>query len=138
MYFSKTIIITTIYIFILVQILLIKYREEKAYINSVMQSQPVPIWFDKNLQSLLTSKIKDSSSETDHNDLLVYFFFHLNVKDLNTPYKIKGNPSWNFLEKMISKIKLPVEYKPDIIIGIKTGGALIANYIAKKLGVKEN
>ena len=75
MYFSKTIIITTIYIFILVQTLLIKYREEKAYINSVMQSQPVPIWFDKNLQSLLTSKIKDSSSETDHNDLLVYFFF---------------------------------------------------------------
>ena len=38
---------------------------------------------------------------------------------------------------MISKIKLPVEYKPDIIIGIKTGGALIANYIAKRLGVKE-
>ena len=137
MYFSRTIIITTIYIFILVQTLLIKYREEKAYINHITQSQSIPIWFDESLQSLLTSKVKESVSEADYNNILVYFVFYLNFKDLNTPNKIRGDPSWSFLEKMMNKIKFPEDYKPDIIIGIKSGGALIANYIAKKLGVKE-
>ena len=59
----------TIYIFILVQTLLIKYREEKAYINHITQSQSIPIWFDESLQSLLTCKVKESVSEADYNNI---------------------------------------------------------------------
>jgi hypoxanthine phosphoribosyltransferase len=97
----------------------------------------VPEWFDSELVSLLEAKIDRSKIKIEERRL--DWIMRQIMKAL--PSSITGvvtkKHSWEDIEQMIEKNCATIDYEPDLVIGIKSGGAFIANYVAKCLDVSE-
>lgn len=102
-----------------------------------MSSIIVPEWFDHELLPLLEAKIDRSRIKKE--DRRLDWVMRQLMKAL--PSSITGvvtkKHSWEDIEHMIEKNCATVDYEPDIIIGVKSGGAFIANYVARCLDVSE-
>lgn len=117
---SLIIIFIIIYFNILIYLIINK-------IDYYIQNEPIPEWVDKSLYEILEKK---------KNINYIYKCFYLIMGYfINNPVIFC---SWkeieNNLDIIINKIKLK-NIKIDIVIGIKTGGAILSKYIANKLNI---
>lgn len=89
---------------------------------------PIPDWVDKSKQQLESIRKKQNSP------------LYIKIVSLyaNSVIQNKTFISWNeleyYLDKMVERIK-ESNVKFDAIVGIKTGGAIISDYISLKLGL---
>lgn len=88
----------------------------------------VPQWFDSSLVPLYKKKIKNSALEMPGLISRCFIIFDQRAKAI--PHKI----TWEQIEREIDSIKFD-NFKPDIVVGIKSGGAFIAKYIAQKYNI---
>ena len=99
-------------------------------INQLL-NDPIPNWVDPSLKNLIIKKINVS---------LLSKFLHVShgLLRINKNYLLYCN--WqeleNNLDQLIIKIK-KTNINFDAIVGIKSGGAIIANYISKKMNIKK-
>ena len=116
--FLNCLIFIIIYIISLILILINKIDYE-------IKNTPTPEWVDKSLYDIIAYK-KKSLKITKIFYLII--FYYLNNSALFC--------SWSNLEKkldiIIDKIK---DKKIDVIIGVKTGGAILAKYLSQKLNI---
>ena len=98
----------------------------KTYLELKNIKEDVPVWFDPNLISLYKKKI-DINSKVGLRNILFRCFF------LKTPTRSALPHTLTWQQIMVSLDKKSLgEFKPDIIVGIKSGGAFITKYIAEK------
>ena len=90
-------------------------------------NQPIPKWVHNEMISSIHKKLNTP--------------YYLKIASIYADAIDKGRTyiSWNeletFLDIIISKIKnTGIQF--DAIVGIKTGGAIISDYVSKKLGIK--
>lgn len=124
--------INYIFILIIIILLLILYS---IYIyiqfkKSINFNEKIPSWFDKSLIKEFKEKrnnetIKFFNNKFYHYKLLLIYKLYCLITNSNLIYY----SSWNNIENIINNIKIQNKY--DIVIGIKSGGAYIANYVAK-------
>lgn len=99
----------------------------------------VPEWFDNDLVSLLEKKI--DRSKIKKQDRTLDWVLRQILKAC--PSQLTGISTkkftWEDIETIIEEGSkdLQSKYSPDLIIGVKSGGAFIANYVAKCLDVKD-
>jgi hypoxanthine phosphoribosyltransferase len=97
----------------------------------------VPNWFDENLVDLLEKKL--DRSKIDKDERVLDWIVRQTMKAL--PKEITGIDTrkfgWEDVEGMIEKVCSSIDYSPELVIGIKSGGAFIANYVAKCLQVSD-
>ena len=95
----------------------------------------IPEWFDKSLIPLLKHKL--DRSQISNGDRVLDWAMRQMLRAI--PTSITGVETkyhtWTDIEHLIETACGNVKEKPDIVIGIKSGGALIANYVAKCLNV---
>lgn len=110
----------------------IEDRNEEAW--SVIETQDVPSWFDRSLMPVLRKKLEEKS----RGDILYMntLYAHLSANGYF------GDPTWDHLEKLCSvacdKV-LRDKIQVDVVVGLASGGALIAPLVALLLGVpREN
>ena len=110
--------INPLFICVFIVILLtILYFIKYSYI---VDNQQIPDWVDKDLYYIQKNKTKNSTMK--YIDLLA---------TLSKPDIIYN--TWNNFEKQMDDLVKTIDMiKIDIIIGIKSGGAFISNYIGKK------
>ena len=88
-----------------------------------------PAWFDKTLYPIIEKKM----------DYKLSFKLMNTIAMINPIYnpKIISYSSWSDLEKQLDDMWMIVnsDYKPDVIIGIKSGGAILANYLGEKYNI---
>jgi len=107
-----------------------------------MKMVETPEWFDTKLVSLLEekidrSKIKDEDRVMDWGLRQIIKFFPSFLTKVYTK-KFSWKDIENIIEENCANIRnIDSNYNPDLIIGIKSGGAFIANYVAKCLDVSE-
>jgi len=97
----------------------------------------LPGWFDKDLVELLESKIDRSDIANRHRFLdwtvrQVFKCLPTFATGINTK-KFK----WKDIEEIIEENCSTMDYKPDLVIGIKSGGAFIANYVGQCLDMED-
>lgn len=92
-----------------------------------IKKEPVPSWMDSHLVPILEKKKEKRSSFGSY--LLFSTIPEIDTSNIYT-WKILENMMDEFLEKDFR------EYNPELIIGIKTGGVFIANYLSYKSGVE--
>jgi len=98
------------------------------YVNNIIQNDSTPDWVDKNLYSIIEKKKNIS------------FHYKLGTTLLSAHYEdlplyIDYKTLTKYLDKCIDKIQdSNINY--DAIVGIKSGGAIVSNYIANKLNLK--
>ncbi len=97
----------------------------------------VPEWFDSELVSSLEAKIDRSKIKDEDRTLDWIMRQVMKVLPSSITGVVTKKHTWKSIEKMIEKNCADIDYKPDLIIGIKSGGAFIANYVAKCLDVSE-
>lgn len=97
----------------------------------------IPEWFDPNLVPLLEKKV-DRSNINIHERRLDWTVRQI-MKGIPTLITgvVTKKFSWRDIEEIIEENCAKIDYKPDLILGIKSGGAFIANYVAKCLDVSE-
>jgi hypoxanthine phosphoribosyltransferase len=117
--FKSIILLCGYMIFLLLLILL--------YIDNIIQNDKIPDWVDKKMYNIIEKK--------------KHAPFYLKCISVIIPFIIDDIPLYIdyktleiYLEKCITKIK-DSNIKYDAIVGIKSGGAIISNYIAKKLNI---
>jgi hypoxanthine phosphoribosyltransferase len=89
--------------------------------------EPIPKWVDNEMIPSIKKKL-----ETPY--YLRFLSIYANAINTGTTY-ISWHELENYLDIMIEKIKLS-DVKYDAVIGIKTGGAIISDYISNKLGLQ--
>lgn len=97
----------------------------------------VPEWFDSELVSLLEAKIDRSKIKTEERRLDWVMRQIMKALPSSITGVVTKKHSWEDIEHMIEKNCATIDYEPDLIMGIKSGGAFIANYVAKCLDVSE-
>jgi hypoxanthine phosphoribosyltransferase len=97
------------------------------YVDDIIKNDKIPDWVDKNMYSTIEKK-KNTP-------------FYLKFSTMVVGLILEDNPlyiDWNtieiYLDKIIEKIKQS-NMKYDAIIGLKSGGAILSNYIARKLNI---
>lgn len=136
---GKRVILVTLYLIVLTLALmvlvvlspfiLLKIIPELRRNWGAIQSQKAPAWLDSSLEKLLQDK---TAKRNDYKTGIInslYYYFH--------PRGRRGHVAWKQLEKIIDQYPLPEGYRPDAVIGIKSGGAFIANYLSRRLKVQE-
>ncbi len=86
--------------------------------------EPIPKWVDPNLYPLIKKKQN--------------YFIIGKINHILHPLKIHIDTlmcTWSMLENHMNKLLTMTNKKFDLIIGIKSGGAIMSNYIAKKLNI---
>ena len=97
----------------------------------------IPDWFDPSLKGELArmaSKKKDAGYFLDVGVYTVLDFFS------SAAWKRLRKYGWEELEELIRKDCEEIEksgFSPDVIVGIKSGGAFLAKFVAQCLGVKD-
>ena len=110
-----------VFLFGFILALLILYKiNKKVY-------EPIPNWVSKEMYS----SIKKKQNSTFH--------YKISTIYLTSLYQIRLYLSWNELEYYLDNIidnikKSGIKY--DGIVGIKTGGAILSDYISNKLNIK--
>jgi hypoxanthine phosphoribosyltransferase len=94
-----------------------------------VKEQASPLWLDDSLVELLSSKTSKKKCYKTGVINSMYYYFH--------PRGEKGSYTWKNLEETLNHYELPDGYKPEAIVGIKSGGAFIANYLGHRLGVSD-
>lgn len=97
----------------------------------------VPEWFDSELVSLLEAKIDRSKIKIEERRLDWVMRQIMKALPSSITGVVTKKFTWEDIEHMIEKNCATIDYKPDLVIGIKSGGAFIANYVAKCLEVSE-
>ena len=98
----------------------------------------LPDWFDPRLVGLLKRKLGRKKTILSFVDWVTFQILELVVRPKGWSYL--RPVTWGDLETMIQadcQVITDLEYAPDVVVGIKSGGAFIANYVAKCLGVEE-
>jgi hypoxanthine phosphoribosyltransferase len=104
------------------------------YVNLILYeitkllNKPLPIWIDKQMYSTINKKKN-----------MYYYMKCINIIMPSIHQEDILYITWNdleyYLNKVIEKLKSKnIQY--DGIVGIKTGGAIISDYISKKLNIK--
>lgn len=84
---------------------------------------PLPRWVHPSLYGLIQKKQTDTSLQSK----LLYYLGHIII---DSDY---GYLTWNDLEHLLDQMISGLETQPDLVIGIKTGGGILAGYISKRL-----
>lgn len=82
-----------------------------------------PVWVDKSIYPLIHKKQTDTS-------IFSKVLFYVGHVLIDSDY---GYISWSELERILDEMINSLDFKPDIVIGIKTGGAILAGYVAQKM-----
>lgn len=91
-----------------------------------MHNDPIPQWLSKDLYSIIWRK----------RDKVNFFSKMLFVSTISLSQTYTLYLDWGNLEKLLDRIVKRFEEEGiDIVIGIKSGGAIISDYIAHRLGV---
>lgn len=119
------------YIILFIILLILYYNHLIINIIDFNLNKKLPLWVDKSLISLIEKK-----KNVPYWRKFIEVFLCTNLGLYNNT---KLFCTWELLEKymdnLINKIKkLNINF--DCIIGIKTGGAILCKYIAKKLNIK--
>lgn len=102
------------------------------------QYEAPPTWFDPALEELLAKK-RDRSGMSTFERLLDWAVRQpLKVvvpREIFNTYKHQ----WADIEHMVREGSETIQlgYNPDVVVGVKSGGAFIANYVAQCLGVRD-
>jgi hypoxanthine phosphoribosyltransferase len=119
------------YVILFIILLILYYNHLLINIIDFNLNKKLPSWVDKSLIPLIEKK-----KNVAYYRKFIEIFFCTNLGLYNNT---KLFCTWELLEKymdnLINKIKKK-KIKFDCIIGIKTGGAIICKYIAKKLNIK--
>ena len=124
--------VTNLYLYIS-SLLIVKYFLIQRQFNSIKQEpERVPNWFDS---SLLESYDKKLSKNNDNVHFRNYAIrcqspFYYKNKTYALPYILK----WSDVEEGLDKFHF--DTVPDIMVGIKSGGAFITKYLAEKYNVQ--
>jgi hypoxanthine phosphoribosyltransferase len=97
------------------------------YVDNKIQNDKIPEWVDKKMYSIIEKK-KNVPFYLKYGTILTGLYY----EDL--PLYIDYKTLEIYLDKCINKIE-DSKIKFDAIVGIKSGGAIISNYIAKKLKI---
>ena len=89
-------------------------------------NEDLPTWFDPSLIELYHKKINNNSKVGFRNILLRCFLFKT-----TTGTALPHALTWQQIITAINQKKID-DFKPDIIIGIKSGGAFVTKYIGEK------
>lgn len=106
--------------------------------HPVESGSEIPDWFDDQLRDDLHRKIHRKRGPLSFVDVAAY-----SVLD-----RVIGKPTWRFkdaygwpeLEEYITEDCRAIRqsgFRPDVILGVKSGGAFIANYVARCLETKQ-
>ena len=93
--------------------------------------KPLPDWIDKSLIPIIKKK-----QQTPLYSKLIHLY--VNYSSLQTSLYISWEQLEKYLDIIIEKIKnteTGTEIKYDAIVGIKSGGAIISDYVSKKLNI---
>lgn len=93
-----------------------------------IETQPLPDWFDSSLLPLLNKKIAEKKNYNVNKLNYMYAFASQNGR--------LGDASWKHVEDLsrLACARIPEGERFDLVVGIKSGGALVANFIASLLG----
>jgi hypoxanthine phosphoribosyltransferase len=110
------------------------------YVDQKIRQNNLPDWFDKNLIPYFHHKKNKELNIINHKHLLsvTYFTLLLSLYSLFSRKQFNIYTSWNDIEQKIQKNIYNIQQKHikyDGIIGIKSGGAFIANYYSKILNI---
>ena len=97
------------------------------YVDNIIQNEKIPDWVDKKMYDMIERK-KNVPFYIKFISIIVPFIYD------DIPLYIDYKTLELFLDKCLTKIN-ESKIKYDAIIGVKTGGAIISNYIAKKLNI---
>ena len=117
----KSILFSFFIIFIYINIIVI-------FIDYLININPIPDWVDNNMKDSMYNK-KNVSYFVKYVSVFVPSF------EQNRFLFMDWNELEKYLDKIIEKIKKS-GIKYDAIVGIKTGGAIISDYISQKLHIK--
>jgi len=110
-------------------LLTIKYLIlNKRYNNIKYKIEEPPVWFDTKLQERYEIKISKSNESIFFRNYVIRCHSLLYYK--NNTYALPYMITWKDIELGIDNLQL--NEMPDIIVGIKSGGAFITKYIANK------
>lgn len=93
----------------------------------------IPMWFDLSLYDIYQKKRDRSTIRKSDRSLDAILRAGINCLPSRITHISKHNNSWLDIEQMIREICVGIKednYNPDVIIGIKSGGAFIARYVA--------
>jgi len=93
---------------------------------------------DKNIKEPIPNWVDKSMYESIKNKQNVPLYIKLGSLYINSAIQSITYINWNTLEKYLDKIVDNIkkgETKYDAVVGIKTGGAIISDYISLKLGL---
>lgn len=99
----------------------------------------IPEWFDKSLLDIYNKK-RDRSLMRKRDrtlDAILRTFLKMVPDELGIINTHKH--TWEDIENMIENVCIEVigsKYAADVVMGIKSGGAFIANYVAHYLGIE--
>jgi adenine/guanine phosphoribosyltransferase-like PRPP-binding protein len=89
------------------------------------ESNPLPSWVHPSMYPLIDKKRKDTSTLSR-----MLSFGGLVLADCGYGYL-----RWPELEAVLDNMMAGLNKRPDIVVGIKTGGGILAGYVANKLMV---
>jgi adenine/guanine phosphoribosyltransferase-like PRPP-binding protein len=116
----KSIIIASIIVFLYINIIIYKLTK--------LLNVKIPNWVDKKMLKNIEDK-----KNINYNFKFTTVFISPIVQ--NTYFYLTWNDLEYYLEMLLKKInKTNIKY--DAVVGIKTGGAIISDYISKKLNIK--
>jgi adenine/guanine phosphoribosyltransferase-like PRPP-binding protein len=98
------------------------------YVDNIIQNDKIPDWVDKKLYPIIEKK-KNVPFYIKYGTIVASFYCE------NIPLFIDYKTLEMYLDICINKIN-NTDIKYDAIVGIKSGGAIISNYIAQKLNIK--
>ena len=117
---SPSYILITILVGFILAILIIHKIDKKLI-------EPIPNWVDPNMHSIINKK-------KDVPYYLKLIHCYANVYNHSIIYISWDNLEF-YLDQVVEKIKnTGIQY--DAVIGIKTGGAIISDYVSKKLNIE--
>lgn len=116
----KTVLLAVLFIFTFINIIMLKM--------DYILSQKVPDWVDKSMMKSITNKINVPY-------YLKFFSIVVSPVHQNIFLYISWKDLEYYLDKTVENI-LKTNIKYDAIVGIKTGGAIISDYISQKLNIK--
>jgi hypoxanthine phosphoribosyltransferase len=98
----------------------------------------VPDWFDERLVADLVRKRSRPRGVFSLLDVIV--LHSLGTAFGTKTWRYARKYDWSELEGFIGddcREILAADFRPDVIVGIKSGGAFIANFVAQQLGVRQ-
>jgi len=114
--FTYIFIVSIVYIITLL-ILILVIIDKKV-------NEPIPIWVDPSLYPMIKKKQDDN-----------FFDKFLHIVNTIRIYDHTLMCSWDMLEKQMDKLLTMTNKKFDLVVGIKSGGAIMSNYMANKLNI---